>query len=67
MISVQILVNFAAETHVDRSIDSPNIFAETNIMGTLNLLNVSEDWFKTNKSFKFLHISTDEVFWFFRR
>ena len=33
-----VLINFAAETHVDRSIDSPNIFINTNVLGTLNLL-----------------------------
>ena len=57
-----VLVNFAAETHVDRSIDNPNIFAKTNFLGTLTLLNASLEWFKTNRSFIFLQISTDEVF-----
>ena len=56
------IVNFAAETHVDRSIDGPSIFIETNIIGTLNLLNISLDYYQTNSSFRFVHISTDEVF-----
>ena len=57
-----IIVNFAAETHVDRSIDGPSVFIETNVIGTLNLLNISQDYFQTNSSFRFIHISTDEVF-----
>ena len=59
--------NLAAETHVDRSIDSPEIFLETNIFGTYRLLNVSLEYWKTlekkrKDNFRFLHISTDEVF-----
>ena len=57
-----VTINFAAETHVDRSIDSPNDFINTNILGTLNLVQVSLDFFKENKAHKFIHISTDEVF-----
>tara|TARA_Y100000741_G_C18256457_1_gene559139 strand:- start:1706 stop:2752 length:1047 start_codon:yes stop_codon:yes gene_type:complete len=57
-----ITINFAAETHVDRSIDSPNRFINTNILGTLNLIQVSLDFYQENKSHKFIHISTDEVF-----
>tara|TARA_Y100000590_G_scaffold255921_1_gene287434 strand:- start:1080 stop:2117 length:1038 start_codon:yes stop_codon:yes gene_type:complete len=57
-----ILINFAAETHVDRSIDGPDIFVDTNIKGTLNLLKVSSEWFISNHAFKFIHVSTDEVF-----
>lgn len=56
--SVNYIINFAAESHVDRSIDNPTIFCETNIMGTQSLLNVS----KKNKIKKFLQISTDEVY-----
>lgn len=58
------LVNFAAESHVDRSIENPMEFVETNVVGTVNLLNCSTEYFKllNNKKFKFLHVSTDEVF-----
>ena len=61
------LVNFAAESHVDRSIDGPADFVQTNIVGTLNLLQCSLDWWKTlpepqQQSFRFLHVSTDEVY-----
>ena len=58
------IVHFAAESHVDRSIDSPKIFFETNVIGSMNMLSVSSEYYnKTkNKKFKFLHISTDEVF-----
>ena len=57
-----ILVNFAAETHVDRSIDSPDNFIKTNILGTLNILKVSSDYFKENNNFRYIHVSTDEVY-----
>ena len=61
------VINFAAETHVDRSIENPEIFMKTNIFGTFHLLNASLKFWKKNsldnqKKFKFLHISTDEVF-----
>lgn len=59
------IINFAAESHVDRSIDNPNIFIETNVMGTLHLLNAAKHfWIETTKSndHRFHHISTDEVF-----
>lgn len=56
------LIHFAAESHVDRSIENPNLFIETNIVGTQNLLNNSLKQFKTNKQFKYLQISTDEVY-----
>ena len=58
------LINFAAESHVDRSIENPMEFVETNVVGTVNLLNCSTDYFNevSNKKFKFLHVSTDEVF-----
>lgn len=52
------IVNFAAESHVDRSITNPEVFVETNIQGTLNLLNVARE----NNIEKFLQISTDEVY-----
>lgn len=61
------IVNFAAESHVDRSIDGPSAFVNTNVVGTLNLLQCSLDWWKelpeqSRKSFRFLHVSTDEVY-----
>lgn len=57
-----VLINFAAETHVDRSIENPDVFIETNIFGILNLLRISQNWVKTKHLFKFIHVSTDEVF-----
>ena len=60
------VVNFAAETHVDRSIDNPDIFIKTNILGLFNFLNnVKEFWKKIkkkNSKFKFIQISTDKVY-----
>ena len=52
------VVNFAAESHVDRSIENPEIFIETNVKGTLNLLAASYK----NKVQRYLQISTDEVY-----
>lgn len=59
------LINFAAESHVDRSIDGPADFINTNVIGTLNLLEQARHFFdskKNPKRFKFIHISTDEVY-----
>jgi dTDP-glucose 4,6-dehydratase len=61
------IINFAAETHVDRSIDSPTSFIETNINGTFNLLECTRQYWQQlddldRQQFRFLHISTDEVF-----
>lgn len=61
------ILNFAAETHVDRSIDGPGKFIETNITGTYHLLKNAWQYFqsldsKKKEEFRFLHISTDEVF-----
>lgn len=61
------VVSFAAESHVDRSIDGPAAFVQTNIVGTFNLLQCSLDWWKTRseaeqQAFRFLHVSTDEVY-----
>jgi len=58
------IVHFAAESHVDRSIDGPSEFIQTNIVGTLNLLEHSRHFFSKskNENFKFLHVSTDEVY-----
>jgi len=55
--------HFAAESHVDRSIDGPGAFINTNIFGTYNLLEISRKYFKeSNSHFKFIHVSTDEVY-----
>ena len=55
--------HFAAESHVDRSIDGPDAFIKTNIIGTYTLLEVSREYYKKfNQNFKFIHVSTDEVF-----
>ena len=58
------VVHFAAESHVDRSIDGPSSFIQTNIMGTFNLLEHARAYFSKmkNKDFRFLHVSTDEVY-----
>jgi len=60
------IVNFAAESHVDKSIDGPMDFVKTNILGTAVLLESVRKYLSQNlqlrKSFKFLHISTDEVY-----
>jgi dTDP-glucose 4,6-dehydratase len=55
------IIHFAAESHVDNSIKNPNIFVETNVLGTLNLLNSSLKQHK-KKAFRFVHVSTDEVY-----
>ncbi len=58
-----VIVNFAAESHVDRSIDDSTDFIKTNVLGTFSLLNSSLKYFRSeNKEFKFIHVSTDEVF-----
>jgi dTDP-glucose 4,6-dehydratase len=61
------IVHFAAESHVDRSINDPGEFVRTNVMGTLNLLEQSRAfWLRLGESergrFRFLHVSTDEVY-----
>ena len=61
------IVNFAAESHVDRSIDGPAAFVETNVVGTLNLLECARDYWRelaspVREAFRFLHVSTDEVY-----
>ncbi|MBN1159164.1 MAG: dTDP-glucose 4,6-dehydratase [Bacteroidales bacterium] len=57
------IIHLAAESHVDRSIDSPLVFIRTNIMGTVNLLNLAKEQWKTGMNGKrFYQISTDEVF-----
>jgi dTDP-glucose 4,6-dehydratase len=61
---IDTVVNFAAESHVDRSIFGPKDFVQTNIMGTFNLLEVSREFWKEKKKEEILfhHISTDEVY-----
>jgi dTDP-glucose 4,6-dehydratase len=61
------IVNFAAESHVDRSITDPLAFAQTNVMGTLRLLDTTRAYWRelpgsAAADFRFLHVSTDEVF-----
>lgn len=61
------IVNFAAESHVDRSIHGPDDFMQTNILGTYRLLEEARSFFNTlsdeaKKQFRFLHVSTDEVY-----
>ncbi len=61
------IVNFAAESHVDRSIDGPAAFIQTNVVGTLALLESARDYWKSlqgeaKEGFRFLHVSTDEVY-----
>lgn len=55
------IVHFAAETHVDRSIEFPDAFVGTNIFGTYNLLRCLKKYMN-HKEFRFIHVSTDEVF-----
>ncbi|HEY8355620.1 MAG TPA: dTDP-glucose 4,6-dehydratase [Methylophilaceae bacterium] len=61
------ILNFAAESHVDRSISGPDDFIQTNIVGTFNLLEVTRGWWQglqeqERRDFRFLHVSTDEVY-----
>ena len=61
------IVNFAAESHVDRSIDGPAAFVQTNVVGTLALLEATRDHWRAlgdgkRDAFRFLHVSTDEVY-----
>jgi dTDP-glucose 4,6-dehydratase len=63
----QAVVNFAAESHVDRSIDGPAAFIQTNVVGTLSLLESARDYWRSlegtaRQGFRFLHVSTDEVY-----
>ena len=64
---IDAIVNFAAESHVDRSIDSPEPFIQTNVVGTLRLLNAARLYWGAlptvkRGAFRFLHVSTDEVY-----
>ena len=61
------IMHLAAESHVDRSIDGPGEFIQTNIVGTYNLLQIAREYYETlsgakKEAFKFHHISTDEVY-----
>lgn len=61
------VLNFAAESHVDRSIDGPGAFIQTNVVGTLALLEAVRDYWRSLQGdrrdvFRFLHVSTDEVY-----
>lgn len=55
--NIDTIVHFATETHVDRSIDAPDVFMQTNVMGTFNLLEVAR-----KHNLRFHHVSTDEVY-----
>ena len=62
-----VVVNLAAESHVDRSIDEPSIFVSTNVLGTTTLLEETTEYWRgldpgSRNSFRFVHVSTDEVF-----
>jgi dTDP-glucose 4,6-dehydratase len=57
------IIHLAAESHVDRSLKDPNVFIETNVLGTANLLNATRELWKDDKEGKrFYHVSTDEVY-----
>ena len=64
---IDAVVNFAAESHVDRSIDGPEPFVQTNVVGTLRLLEAFKSYYNSmsetrKSSLRFLHVSTDEVY-----
>ena len=69
---IQVVINFAAESHVDRSIEDPAIFLNTNVLGTQTLLETAKNHWKVNPSdencrkfkdnVKYIQISTDEVY-----
>ena len=64
---IDAVVNFAAESHVDRSIDGPEPFVQTNVVGTLRLLEAFKAYYNSQcedrkSSLRFLHVSTDEVY-----
>ena len=60
--NVDYIINFAAESHVDRSIHNPKIFLESNIIGTQNLLEVAKKYHERGQIKKYIQISTDEVY-----
>ena len=62
-----VIMHLAAESHVDRSIDGPALFIETNVVGTFTLLDATLSYWRQlshdrQKNFRFIHVSTDEVF-----
>ncbi len=59
---IDVVIHLAAESHVDRSIRNPNAFVETNVLGTVNLLNTARNAWKGSHNKLFYHISTDEVY-----
>jgi dTDP-glucose 4,6-dehydratase len=59
---IEAVIHLAAESHVDRSIDGPLPFGETNIVGTMNLLNTCRAHWSKGANHRFYHISTDEVY-----
>lgn len=64
---IDYVVNFAAESHVDRSIENPETFVKTNVEGTVNLLNIARKFWSVGEDVyaegcKFLQVSTDEVY-----
>ena len=60
--SIDAVIHLAAESHVDRSIEGPIPFANTNIIGTMTLLNACRTYWKKESNHRFYHISTDEVY-----
>ena len=61
--NIDSVIHLAAESHVDRSIEDPFSFAQTNVMGTLSLLQAAKNYWNNNYSDKlFYHVSTDEVY-----
>jgi dTDP-glucose 4,6-dehydratase len=65
--AVDAVLNLAAETHVDRSLDGPEVFVQTNVIGTLRLLNAARAYWKElngqrRTEFRFVQVSTDEVY-----
>ena len=64
---IDAVINFAAESHVDRSIDDPQVFLKTNILGTQNLLKAAKEYWETSngkykENRRFIQVSTDEVY-----
>ena len=68
--NIKVVIHFAAESHVDNSIDEPSVFIQTNVYGTFNLINIARSyWMNSPNEYKseydncrFLHVSTDEVY-----
>src|SRR5690606_2367311 len=54
------VMHLAAESHVDRSIDGPAAFIDTNVTGTYTLLEAARNWWDGSRDFRFHHVSTDE-------